>query len=168
VVAEKVPIRLGAAAGSALYRVVVVPDDELPATVPESRATPEPPTAIRAASVLVALQAVGLLTAGVVLLAESVVGEPSNRAGAVSAAVFAFVAAVALGFSARGLLRLRPSARTPVVVLEILSVPVAYQLAFDSERPEWGGPILICALAILYLLFTPPARAALDRPEPNR
>ena len=129
---------------------------------------PTPPTAIRAACALVGLQALGLLAGAVVLLADSLFGHPTDRASAVLAAVLALGGALALAFGARGLLRLRPSARTPVVVLEILAVPVGYQLAFDSERPEWGGPILICALAVLYLLFTPPARAALDRPEPNR
>jgi len=28
--------------------------------------------------------------------------------------------------------------------------------------------VLIVALAVLYLLFTPPVRAVLDRPEPTR
>jgi hypothetical protein len=52
-----------------------------------------------------------------------------------------------------------------MVVLQVLAVPVGYQLAFDSERPEWGWPVLLVAVAILYLLFTPPVRAVLDRPE---
>ncbi len=47
-------------------------------------------------------------------------------------------------------------------------MPVAYSLAFDSDRPAYGGPILIVALAVLYLLFTPPARAVLDREDPIR
>lgn len=142
-----------------------MPDDEPPAPRPEA---PAPPTPIRAACALVGLQALGLLVGSVVLLADSVFGHPNDRASAVLAAALALVGAVALAYGARGLLRLRPSARTPVVVLEILTVPIGYQLAFDSERPEWGGPILICALVVLYLIFTPPARAALDRPEPTR
>lgn len=142
-----------------------MPDDEPAAPVPEVHAPPGP---IRAACAVVGLQALGLLVGGVVLLADSLFGHPTDRASAVLAAVLALVGAVALAYGARGLLRLNPSARTPVVVLQILTVPVGYQLAFDSERPEWGGPILICALAVLYLLFTPPARAALDRPEPRR
>jgi hypothetical protein len=128
----------------------------------------EVPKPLKAACVLIALQAAGLVAGGVALLVDSLVGHPNDRASAVLAAAFAFIGAVALGFGARGLLRMRPSARTPVVVLQVLMVPVGYQLAFDSERPEWGGPILLCALAVLYLLFTPPARAVLDRPEPNR
>ena len=49
-----------------------------------------------------------------------------------------------------------------------VAVPVGYQLWFDSERPEWGGPIFFAALAVLYLLFTPPVRALLNREEPGR
>jgi hypothetical protein len=129
---------------------------------------PDVPTPLKVACVLLGLEAVGLLAGGVVLLVDTLAGHANDRASALLAAAFAAVAALALWFGARGLLRLRPSARTPMVVLQILAVPVGYQLAFDSERPEWGGPILACALAVLYLLFTPPVRAVLDRPEPSR
>ena len=36
-------------------------------------------------------------------------------------------------------------------------------LSFQAGRLVVGGPILVVALAVLYLLFTPPSRAALDR-----
>jgi hypothetical protein len=45
----------------------------------------------------------------------------------------------------------------------LLAVPVSYSLAFQAHRVAYGGPILLAALAVLYLLFTPPARTALDR-----
>src|SRR5206468_1053537 len=67
------------------------------------------------------------------------------------------------GLCARGLLRLRSAARTPVIVLQVLAIPVAYDIAFPAGRPAIGGPILAAVLAVLYLLFTPPAREALDR-----
>jgi len=127
-----------------------------------------PPRPLKAACGLLALEALGLLVGGVVLLVDTVTGHPNDRASAVLTAAFAVGGAVALAFGARGLLRLRPAARTPIVVLEVLAVPVGYQLVFDSERPEWGWPVLLVALAVLYLLFTPPVRAVLDRPEPTR
>jgi hypothetical protein len=65
----------------------------------------------------------------------------------------------------RALLRLRPAARTPVVVIEALALPVAYSLAFQAGRVGYGGPILVGALAVLYLLFTPPVRVLLDRTD---
>jgi hypothetical protein len=71
-----------------------------------------------------------------------------------------------LGLCARGLLRLRPAARTPVVVLQVLALPVGYSMAFQAGVVAYGGPILVAAVVVLYLLFTPPARAALDR-EPS-
>jgi hypothetical protein len=43
---------------------------------------------------------------------------------------------------------------------------VSYSLAFQAGRVGYGGPILIAALSVIYLLFTPPVRAALDR-EPR-
>ena len=127
-----------------------------------------PPRPLKAACALLGLEALGLLAGGVVLLVDTVTGHPTDRASAVLTAAFAVAGAVALAYGARGLLRLRPAARTPMVVLEVLAVPIGYQLAFDSERPEWGWPVLLVALAVLYLLFTPPVRAVLDRPEPSR
>jgi hypothetical protein len=44
---------------------------------------------------------------------------------------------------------------------------VSYSLAFQANRVEYGGPIIVAALAVLYLLFTPPVRAVLDREEPS-
>lgn len=139
-----------------------------PEPAPARSAAEVVPAPLKGACALLGVEAAGLVVGGLILLAESLFGHPLDRASSVLAAVFALVGAAALAFGARGLLRLRPSARMPVVVLQILAVPVGYQLAFDSERPEWGGPIMLCALAVLYLLFTPPARAVLDREEPSR
>jgi hypothetical protein len=64
---------------------------------------------------------------------------------------------------ARAILRLSAAARTPVVVIELVALPVSYTLTFQAHRLEYGAPILLSALVVLYLLFTPAARAALDR-----
>jgi hypothetical protein len=60
----------------------------------------------------------------------------------------------------RALLRIRGWARSPVIVLQLLALPVGYSLAFQAGLPVYGGPILVLAVAELYLLFTPEARAA--------
>lgn len=122
------------------------------------------PGAVRAAVSIVLLEALALTGATIFLLADTAFGTPSDLARALLTAAFAATAAVALVFAARGLWHLRPAARTPVVVLQLLALPVAYSLAFQAHRVGYGGPILVAALAVLYLLFTPPARAALDRP----
>ena len=147
--------------------------------MPEDRPAPSAPTSKPAwatgvprplliACALIGLQSLALLVAAVVLLVDTLVGHPTDRAGALIAAAFAAIGALALGLGVRGLLRLRPAARTPIVVLEVLTVPVAYSLAFDSARYAYGGPILLAAVAVLYLLFTPPSRAVLDREDPVR
>jgi hypothetical protein len=58
---------------------------------------------------------------------------------------------------------LRPAARSPIVVLQLLALPVAYSLAFQADRIAYGAPIMLAALAVIFLLFTPPAREVLDR-----
>ncbi len=124
------------------------------------------PGQLRAAAVLLAVEALALLAAAAVLVLKTLTGHPNLVGRALFGAAFAAAGAIALAFGARGLLRLRPPARTPIIVLQLLALPVSYSLAFQAGRVEYGGPILLVALSVLYLLFTPPARAALDR-EPS-
>ncbi|MDT4997250.1 MAG: hypothetical protein QOD45_1318 [Pseudonocardiales bacterium] len=121
------------------------------------------PAQVRVASGVVALEALALAAGAAVLIAKTVGGGADSLARALLTAALAALAAAVLGLCARGLLRLRPAARTPVVVLQLLAIPVSYSLAFQAGRVGYGGPILLAAVTVLYLLFTPPARAALDR-----
>jgi hypothetical protein len=115
------------------------------------------------AAAVIGLECLALLVAVAILVIKTAVGHPDSLGRALLGAALAFTGAVALAFGARGLLRLQPASRTPVVVLQILALPVAYSLAFQAGRVAYGGPMLVAALAVLYLLFTPPARSALDR-----
>jgi hypothetical protein len=124
------------------------------------------PAQVRLAAAVIGLEALALLAAAGVLVDKSVTGHPDSVGRGLLGAVLAVCAAAVLGLCSRGLLRLRPAARTPVVVLEVLALPVGYSLAFQAGLVGYGGPILVAAAAVLYLLFTPPARAALDR-EPG-
>lgn len=121
------------------------------------------PGQLRAAAVIIGLEAAGLLVAAGVLLTKIVFGNPDDVVSALLETGLALFGAVLLAVAARGLLRLRPSARPPVIVLQLLAVPVGYSLAFQAGLVGYGGPILIAALSVLYLLFTPPVRDALDR-----
>ena len=125
------------------------------------------PTPLRAACVLIAVEALALVAAAAILVTDTIVGKPDNVGRALFGAVLALAAAAVLAYAARGLFRLSAAARTPVVVLQVLTVPVSYSLAFQADRPAYGGPILLVALAVLYLLFTPPSRAVLDRDPPG-
>lgn len=127
------------------------------------RFDPSVPIPLRAAAVIVALEALGVLGAAVALVVNTIVGSANNVGRALfAAAIFVLFAAVLAG-GARGLLRLRPAARSPIVVIELLGLAVAYGF-FQAGRDEYGIPVLVPAVIVLYLVFTPPARAALDRP----
>lgn len=123
------------------------------------------PNAVHAAALITALEALALTGAAAFLLVDTALGSAHDVPAALLTAAFAAAAAALLALAARGLWRLRPAARTPVVVLQLLALPVAYSLAFQAHRVAYGGPILVAALAVLYLVFTPPARAVLDRPD---
>jgi hypothetical protein len=136
--------------------------------VTSSGDTERVPMPVRVAVALVGIEALALLGTAVFVAVDSVVGHPHNAARALLGAAFALLGAVALGLAARGLLRLNPSSRSPVVVLQLLALPVGYSMAFQANLVAVGGPLLVIAVAVLYLLFTPPARAALDREPPGR
>ncbi|MDT4964414.1 MAG: hypothetical protein QOF87_4061 [Pseudonocardiales bacterium] len=121
------------------------------------------PAQVRAAATVIWLESLALVGAAGVLVTKTFDGHPDSIARALLGAALALAAAAALVLGARGLIRLRPAARTPMVVLQLLALPVGYSLAFQADRVGYGGPILVAALVVLYLLFTPPARAALDR-----
>jgi hypothetical protein len=125
------------------------------------------PTPLRLACLIIGVEALALTAAAGVLLVETIGGHPASVGRALAGAALAACAAAGLVFAARGLLRLRPAARTPVVVLQVLALPVSYSIAFQAGRVGYGGPILVAAVAVLYLLFTPPTRAVLDREPPG-
>ncbi|MEP6851954.1 MAG: hypothetical protein ABJA87_04765 [bacterium] len=121
------------------------------------------PGEIRLVAAVLALQASGLVIIAVVLVTKTLIGDPRRVAGALSAVALAVAAAAILLFAARSLLRLRPGLRTPVIVLELLALPVGYSLGFQAGRMGYAAPLLLSAVLVLYLLFTPAVRALLDR-----
>ncbi len=125
------------------------------------------PIQLRAASAVVVVQGLALFGAAAVLVVKTIAGHPDDVLRALLGAAMALLGAVILVSCARGLLAQRPAARTPVVVLELLALPVSYSLGFQAGLPAYGVPIMFSALAVLYLLFTPAARAVLDH-DPER
>ena len=125
------------------------------------------PGPLRAAVAIIGLEALALVAAAVVLIVKTVSGSPNDIWRALLGAALALAGAAALAFGARALLRLRPAARSPIVVLQLLALPVSYSLWFQAGVAVYGAPIMVAALATLFLLFTPPAREALDRDLPR-
>lgn len=109
------------------------------------------------------VQAAALAVTAVVLLVLAVFHSTTRLWAALSVAGFAVLGAVVLYLCGRGLLALRPSSRSPVVLLELIALPVGYSLGIQAGRYLIGVPLLLAALAVLVLLFTPAARASLDR-----
>jgi hypothetical protein len=124
------------------------------------------PAQVRVAVAVIGFESLALVAAAGILVTKTFDGHPDSIGRALLGAALALGGGAALVLGARGLMRLRPAARTPIVVLQLLALPVGYSLAFQAGRVGYGGPILVAALVVLYLLFTPPARAALDR-EPD-
>ncbi len=95
----------------------------------------------------------------VVYLVGGVTGDALSRTGALlGAALFAMLAALMV-LLARAVDAVRGWARSPVVVLQLLALPVGIGLA---QGRVWFAavPVLLLACAVLYQLATPEARIA--------
>jgi hypothetical protein len=130
-----------------------------------TQASPRPPRPLLVACVIIGLEVLALIGAALIVVVKALTQTSNSLAGALLLAAIALAGAAALVVCGLGLLHLRPAARTPVVVIEALALPVSYSLAFQADRVGYGGPIMVAALAVLYLLFTPPVRAVLDRED---
>jgi hypothetical protein len=120
----------------------------------------EPPGPVRLAALVAAVEGAALLGLGLFYAVKTALDRPDSYGRALFGVLFALAGGAVLLLLARGLLRLGGWARSPVVVLQILALPVGYSLAFQAGLPGYGGPILLLAVAELYLLFTPAGRAA--------
>ncbi len=121
------------------------------------------PATLRAAAAIVLAQAAALLATTVALLVLAAVHSSQRLWAALAIAAFALLGAAVFYLCGRGLLALRPSARSPLVLLELIALPVGYSLGIQAGRVAIGVPVLASALAVLVLLFTPASREALDR-----
>jgi hypothetical protein len=126
-------------------------------------AAPPVPASIRLAAGLVMVEAGALLGAAVILTVLAFVHSTTRLWAAIAIVGFVLLAAAVLGLCARGLLRLRPSARSPIVLAQVLALPVSFSLGFQGGRLAIALPILLVAIAVLVLLFAPSARTSLDR-----
>lgn len=114
---------------------------------------------MRAAAGVAAVQGGSLALLGVGYAVDAVVGHPDNRVAALLTAALSLLAGALFGALARAVNRRRGWARSPLVVLELLALPVGVGLA---QGGVWllAAAVLGSAAVVLYLLATPPARAA--------
>ncbi len=120
------------------------------------------PAPVRRAALVTAAEGAVLVGFAIYVAVSAAVSTPDRLADALALAAFATAGGVLLGALARSLAGLRSWARSPVVVLQILFLPVGVSL-IQAGRGVVGAGVLLLAGSVLYLLFTPQSRAALDR-----
>jgi hypothetical protein len=100
---------------------------------------------------LLAVEGVALLASGLWLGVRSLSNDVSNRAGGETGALVAILAGVGVLLLARAVLSRKRWPRSPVIVLQILFVPVGVGL-LQSGRPGFGVPMILLPLATLITL----------------
>lgn len=118
------------------------------------------PRAVLTLTAIVGLQALVVFAFAVFFVVEIFLGSSPSVARAVFAAALVLLAAAALALTARGLWHGRRAARAPIVLAELLQLPVAWGLV-QSGRGAIGWPVGAVALAALVLVFTKPVMAHL-------
>ena len=125
-----------------------------------------PPT-IRGAGILVGLQGLAGVAFAVALLVRGIGGGSATGGNIFGEAGYFVViggAVVAVGVA---LFLGKHWARSPAVVVELLLLGVAWYAAGPSGRPEYGVPVGVLCVVVLYLLFTAKSREwsmGLDEP----
>ncbi|HEY2044196.1 MAG TPA: hypothetical protein VGH11_16090 [Jatrophihabitans sp.] len=127
------------------------------------QSAPIVPRTVRAAAAIVTAQAAALVVTAAVLAVLAVVHTTTWLWGALAIIGFALLGAAVLAICARGLIRLHPSSRSPIVLVELICLPVTYSLGFQAGRILVAAPIMASAVAVLVLVFTRSAREGLDR-----
>jgi peptidoglycan/LPS O-acetylase OafA/YrhL len=123
------------------------------------------PREVVAAAALTGLEGLALIGIGILLAVKTATSHPNSVLGALLGALIAVVAGGCLIALTRPLLRCRRWSRTPIVVLNVLWLPVGFSLAFQAGLPGYGAPLLVVALAVLILFGTPAGRGAFDNEE---
>ena len=122
------------------------------------------PRPVLAAAALVAVEGAALLVLAVVNVVLTALDDAGSISLALAGSALLVIFGGALVLLARALRALKPPARSPVVAVQVVALPVGWTLAGSNGRPEIGVPVLVLAIAVLVLLFaTAEARDALAR-----
>ncbi|PRY02057.1 hypothetical protein [Allonocardiopsis opalescens] len=126
--------------------------------MPTSR--PTPPLTLVAAAGLQAVEALALLGTAGYLAVEMLSGRSAGIGFSLPLLVLAVVAGAVLARVSWGLLRLNTWARTPVVLCQLLALPVGFTLVQGGQVAA-GAVLLVVAVAALAMVFAPPTTSAL-------
>jgi hypothetical protein len=124
----------------------------------------EAPRPVLAAAALVTVEGVALLVFAVVSVVLTVFDDAGSVSLALGGALMLSLFGAVLFWLAGKLRELRPPARSPVVAVQVVGLPIGWTLTSTNGRPEIGLPIMAVALAVVVLLFsTAEARDSLAR-----
>mgnify|MGYP007126061647 CR=1 FL=1 len=131
-----------------------------PAGPESARSSPVPGT-LRVSALLVGLEALVLIGVGGWLLVGTLVEPPRQVAPAVTSAAFLMIAGFGMVPLAYGIRRARRWARAPVAVVQLLTLPISWQL-LEQPTTAGGMTMLIVAVLVLVLTFLPSSTAAFE------
>src|SRR5213082_549232 len=120
-----------------------------------------PPVPLRVGAALVGLEGAVAAAAGVGFAVAALVGQPSDRATALTLAAVLVILGVGLLLVARGLARQRPAAATPAYLAQFFALIVAYYQRHTLLAVTIG--VGLVAVATVVALAAPTSRAALRR-----
>lgn len=118
---------------------------------------------LRVAAAALAAEAAGLCVAIVLNIIDSASGDSWTTSNAIGFIVIEVIAAAAVAWTASGLARVRPWARTPAVMTQVFAIMIAFWLV-EAHRYAWGIPALLLAIAGLAGVFAPSSLRALFPP----
>ena len=118
-----------------------------------------PPATLRLAALLTGIEALAALLIGVVELFHARAGHGVETASVVA---FFVLYAAALAACAWGLAQLRPWSRSPVVMVQLLTLELAWN--WHNAPTTWAAiPAAIAAVVTLVCVLAPDSMRALDR-----
>src|SRR3954469_12237687 len=120
-----------------------------------------PPVPLRVGAALVGLEGAVAAAAGVGFAVAALVGQPSDRATALTLAAVLVILGGGLLLVARGLARQRPAAATPAYLAQFFALIVAYYQRHTLLAVTIA--VGVVAVATVVALAAPDSRAALRR-----
>jgi len=113
---------------------------------------------------IAAVQGAALLLGSIAYAIWAAVSRPEHTGLAVTAAVVVLLAALVLLGTARGLARWARASVSPMLLIELLMLPVGWSMA---QASQWAisAALVVPAVAVIGLLFTPEGRTVMRGPD---
>lgn len=121
---------------------------------------PQRPRTLSWAAAIQAVEAAGVLLASVLAGVDTARGRSYHVNSGIALTVIGLAAAIALGFVAFGVLRIKGWSRTPALLTQLFCGIVGIYLV-QGQRYDWGVPGVLLAVAGFVTLLVPPSVQAL-------